>query len=215
MLDIQYNRNEEYKTIITPTQTAVVDSSTSSNTSTSATTITTTTTKKGADGCTNNGDETTQESTNSSSSSNTVISTNFNAKLSLNNDNDIETTVIFMPNVWSLMQNSIEYQQYVDLYKNLIDNPDLAPTIPLSSTNKKAVSLTNNTISPDGSTAADQNTKRKSEENGLKNESTHKALNCLIIYIFIYLFESVIFNLNEHFFFICYYLKFNKKKIFN
>jgi hypothetical protein len=112
MLEIQYNRNEEYKTIVT--QTSIIESITN-NTITSTSTTNATTTN--------------DESSSSSSSTPILLNSNFNVKLSLNNDNDIETTIIFMPNVWNLMPNSIEYQQYVDLYKNLIENPDISPSI--------------------------------------------------------------------------------------
>ena len=124
MLEIQYNRNEEYKTILTPTggtsQTIINDiSNTNSTNSAPISTASAVDASDAADGIDKEG----------SNESNSSSSSNFNVKLSLNNDNDIETTVIFMPNVWSLMPNSIEYQQFVDLYRNLIENPDLAPTI--------------------------------------------------------------------------------------
>lgn len=173
MLEIQYNRNEEYKTIVTPTTQTTVDSNTSSNsssnTSATAAAAAATTTKTSE---ATSGDDTTQESTISAGSSG--LNSNFNVKLSLNNDNDIETTVIFMPNVWSLMPNSIEYQQYVDLYKNLIDNPDLAPTLmaPSSMRQKKSV----NSVSSNNSLDSVTTTSRKSEENGHNKSNELKAL---------------------------------------
>jgi hypothetical protein len=39
-----------------------------------------------------------------------------------NDDQDVETTVIFLPNVWSLMPNSIEYQRIMEAYKRLVDH---------------------------------------------------------------------------------------------
>ncbi len=41
--------------------------------------------------------------------------------VTFNDDSDVDTTVIFLPNVWSLTPNSLEYQKIVEAYKNLID----------------------------------------------------------------------------------------------
>jgi len=46
-----------------------------------------------------------------------------NATLSLNDQKHLENTIIFLPNVWSLMPNSVEYQKLVDEYKAFIENP--------------------------------------------------------------------------------------------
>jgi len=113
-LDIQYNRNEEIKTIELnenmakngdqETTSALPDdvAATSVNESTGITNTTTATTT-------------------------TPSSIAYKAALDLNDDNDVETTVIFVPNIWSLMPNSIEYQQIVEAYKNFIENPPLEP----------------------------------------------------------------------------------------
>ncbi len=49
------------------------------------------------------------------------------ARLNLNDNKYIETTVVFMPNIWTLMPNSIEYEQILDTYKRFIDEPDYLP----------------------------------------------------------------------------------------
>jgi hypothetical protein len=73
-LDIQYNRNEEYKTIKTSnlTETSPNDNENRPN-------------------------------------------------VTFNDDSDVDTTVIFLPNVWSLTPNSLEYQIIVEAYNKLID----------------------------------------------------------------------------------------------
>ena len=84
-LDIQYNRNEDFKTIILPNKL-----NSESNEAT--------------------GEESAQRAATE-------------ATLMLNDDKDVETTVMFLPNVWSLMPNSVEYQKLVEGYANYIDNP--------------------------------------------------------------------------------------------
>ena len=41
----------------------------------------------------------------------------------INDDKDLETTVMFLPNVWSLMPTSEEYKNIVEAYKEYIENP--------------------------------------------------------------------------------------------
>lgn len=89
-MDIQYNRNEDFKTIILPTNSKV--------------------------------NEERVETADATSTSNTTTNKP-EATLLLNDEKDVETTVIFVPNIWSLMPNSIEYQKTVEAYKNFIDNP--------------------------------------------------------------------------------------------
>ena len=43
--------------------------------------------------------------------------------LDLDEDSNVETTVIFLPNVWSLMPTNVEYQKIAEAYKNYIENP--------------------------------------------------------------------------------------------
>jgi hypothetical protein len=79
-MDIQYNRNEGYRTVVKHFQYE------------------------------NNSEENSAEET-------------AEETVQLNEDRDIETTVIFLPNVWSLLPTSEEYKQIVEAYKNFIDNP--------------------------------------------------------------------------------------------
>ena len=48
--------------------------------------------------------------------------------ISLNDDRHIENTVIFLPNVWTLMPTSVEYEKIAAAYKDFIDNPPLIST---------------------------------------------------------------------------------------
>lgn len=48
--------------------------------------------------------------------------------ISLNDDRHIENTVIFLPNVWTLMPTSVEYEKIAAAYKDFIDNPPLVST---------------------------------------------------------------------------------------
>ena len=114
-MDIQYNRNEDYKTIILP------NSAAASATATSEDDLTNNTVKVGDEQAEQQKQEINETANNKP-----------NATLLLNDEKEIETTVIFVPNVWSLMPNSIEYQKTVEAYKNFIDNPpvSLAPPPP-------------------------------------------------------------------------------------
>lgn len=87
-MDIQYNRNEDYKSTIIRNN------------------INTTNTNTGPPSPSLHGEQIEDRE-----------------ELNLNDDKDVETTVLFLPNVWSLMPTSIEYQKVVDGYKNLIENP--------------------------------------------------------------------------------------------
>jgi hypothetical protein len=95
-LDIQYNRNEEYKT------TKVVNHSTASTYLSNSNNSTVS-------------DQTTSEKSESAASEKEMID--------FDDDSEIESTIIFLPNVWSLMPNTIEYQKLVELYKNYVENP--------------------------------------------------------------------------------------------
>lgn len=112
-MDIQYNRNEDVKTVELNENLAHA----------STTTITTAAeTETPAPDDTDANDANSAGITNPTSSQATVA---YKAALDLNDDSDIETTVIFVPNIWSLMPNSIEYQQIVEAYKNFIENPPI------------------------------------------------------------------------------------------
>lgn len=93
-MDIQYNRNEDFKTVILPNTT---------------TTSTTAASKSDAMEQAEGKDDTDASVT--------------EATLLLDDQKDIETTVIFLPNIWSLMPNSAEYVKMVEAYKNFIENP--------------------------------------------------------------------------------------------
>ncbi len=109
-LDIQYNRNEDYKTIILPQNSHSNE-------------------KKSLD--IEDAAEKLNEPELKSGSTKKPEAT-----LLLNDDKEIETTVIFLPNIWSLMPTSIEYQKIVDAYKNFIENPPLQITKSLVTENK-------------------------------------------------------------------------------
>jgi hypothetical protein len=113
-LDIQYNRNEEIKTIeLNENMAKNGDQETTSALPDDAT-VTSVNESTGI--------------TNTTSATTTAPSSiAYKAALDLNDDNDVETTVIFVPNIWSLMPNSIEYQQIVEAYKNFIENPPVEP----------------------------------------------------------------------------------------
>ncbi len=97
-MDIQYNRNEETKTVKLPKTSRIHNGD-----------------SHGEDG---------DEKMDAEATTNGADSTSDDEELlDLNDDNEIETTVIFLPNVWSLMPNSIEYQKIIDAYKNYIENP--------------------------------------------------------------------------------------------
>lgn len=108
-MDIQYNRNEEYKAV----------SKTSSNLA---------------------GEP----------------SSNDNENLpcvTFNDDSDVDTTVIFVPNVWSLTPNTLEYQKIVEAYKNLIDSDDV---ITIDDSSSKISSNSNSNLT-NGHSKQDEN----------------------------------------------------------
>jgi hypothetical protein len=116
-LDIQYNRNEDFKTVICNDQ--MITSTDENN-------------------CVVSSKET--PSNEIETAATTADSNVVKATVCINDEKNIETTVIFLPNVWSLMPNSIEYQKIVQNYRNFIDNP---PQTPPPSTQQ---SQTNNLI---------------------------------------------------------------------
>ena len=102
-MDIQYNRNEETKTVKVAKTSRTQNGDIAETHSDSS-----------------NGKEDEKMEANTADVDSTIDDEEL---LDLNDDNEIETTVIFLPNVWSLMPNSIEYQKIVDAYKNYIENP--------------------------------------------------------------------------------------------
>ncbi len=120
-MDIQYNRNEDVKTV-----------SLSSKTSKSSKTDEQHGESENQEATDKNEEDvpTTDSASDlngyaSKSDKSCVPNASNKIKLDLNDDKDIETTVIFVPNIWSLMPNSIEYQKIVEAYKNYIDNPPI------------------------------------------------------------------------------------------
>lgn len=112
-LDIQYNRNEEIRTVV------VGDDLTDAVASDSSCVV---------------------QSNDNDVSENVVSGGGGGATLSMNDDKAVETTVIFLPNVWSLMPTSLEYQKILEAYTNFIhDDPDT------TTTNTTAPSSTENT----------------------------------------------------------------------
>jgi hypothetical protein len=109
---------------------------------------------------------TTVEVTGDNESPNETPST---AKLYLNDHKYIETTVIFMPNIWTLMPNNIEYQKIVDRYKNFIDDPNYIPPDFLNTSTTK-------NSKPNGQVPNDLQDKHTSFQSG-SNTSEPKALN--------------------------------------
>lgn len=88
-------------------------------TRTSATVTTTNTTASNGEATSN---ETNQAKNNNSNGVNESQSQSM-PSLSVNDDRHIENTVIFVPNVWTLMPTSVEYDKIAETYKNFIDNP--------------------------------------------------------------------------------------------
>lgn len=135
-MDIQYNRNEEYKTIVVPNQTK--DSNQNFN-------------------------DTNDQTSTSNSSSNTTNSTN--TTILLNDDKYVETTVLFLPNIWSLMPNTIDYQKLVDAYKNYIDNPSPEVELPRSAVPvDQSVNSNNNNNNTTSSTSTNSKSSDTSKE---------------------------------------------------
>ena len=62
--------------------------------------------------------------------------------ISLNDDRHIENTVIFLPNVWTLMPTSVEYEKIAAAYKDFIDNPPLISTSKPNGTTNVAAKTT-------------------------------------------------------------------------
>ncbi len=221
-MDIQYNRNEDYKTIILPNSAAATTSE---------------------DDLTNNtvkvGDEQAEQQ---KQEMNGTANNKPNATLLLNDEKEIETTVIFVPNVWSLMPNSIEYQKTVEAYKNFIDNPPVslappppppAPPTPVSTTpiqvkksadNIQPANETSNQAA--SSTSNEQNfelkdeIKLKQDEDEDSNQNAPAEVNSIedltkslkALYKFLIILLFFLFNL---FFFVDYsnLFYFAKKKI--
>lgn len=112
-MDIQYNRNEDYKTVVTKSESDAT------------------------------------ESMDTSSSFSTT-----KAKLELDDHDDIETTVMFLPNVWSLMPTTNEYNKLVEEYKNFVENPpapeaELTPVVnTVINSESEAISATSSASKP-------------------------------------------------------------------
>ena len=133
-MEIQYNRKEDYRTVILPKQSDL------------------------------NGD------------------TKPDATLSLNDSKDIETTVIFLPNIWSLMPNSIEYQKVVDAYKEYIENPPAEVDVkPVSQSSNAQASSQHVDKAPE----PEPETTKHSDQLEKTNKQHELHLKALIIKIYI------------------------------
>lgn len=98
-LDIQYNRNENFRTVLRSIQHQMSVESGQS-----------TATDANSSDAAKNGDEKHPEQQ--------QLPT-----ISLNDDRHVENTVIFLPNVWSLVPTSADYEKIVAAYREFIDNP--------------------------------------------------------------------------------------------
>ena len=190
-LDIQYNRNEDYKTVIKSTESM----------------------------------DTNNEHMNADKKPLTTTTT---AKLVLDDHDDIETTVMFLPNVWSLMPTTSEYNKLVEQYKNYVENPPAPPVVvtkteaqttptPAPAASNKP-SDTKPTTTTTETTETTETTKHNSEmadegavtaiaidepvecENTI--ETMTKSLKALNLLIFIY--YKFYFYLNFFFFFVAF-----------
>lgn len=128
-MDIQYNRMENYRTVV---RTSTTQLSTIDENSNSAA-------QNGGGETTNSGGTEEQQQQQQQPQQ----------QLSLNDDRHVENTVIFVPNVWTLMPTSAEYEQIVEAYKNFIDNPPPPPTTTTAaakSTNESTVEVKPNGV---------------------------------------------------------------------
>jgi hypothetical protein len=108
--------------------------------------------------------------------------------LDLDEDSDVETTVVFLPNVWSLMPTNIDYQKIVEVYKNFIDNPpveepqveEVAPVEVKAAKNEEAGNSASTTEPGNAEvTSGDQ-------QNVATAESQIKALNFHSFFCFVF-----------------------------
>lgn len=150
-MDIQYNRNEEYKPVKESSAEPTLDQN-----------------------------------------QNGIDDSIHKPSLTFNDDPDIETTVIFLPNVWSLMPNSLEYQKIVESYKSLIDCENIESMTPSSSI------LSNGTYTEhskqDNSESVSKDNESFSSEGILKTtnvSTTAPATPSKAFIIFIYLFKNL------------------------
>lgn len=121
-LDIQYNRNDNYRIVVRPSGQVTTNGSAS------------------------NGE------TSTNSDANNGVSGEPQQYLSFNDDRHIENTVIFLPNVWTLMPTSVEYDKIAEAYKSFIDKPPIVSTTSSTATtttttqesNSKQIKTTSN-----------------------------------------------------------------------
>lgn len=138
-MDIQYNRNEGIRTVVTNTN--------------------------------NNGEPSQKHQEDTIGKETNDKETKSNLKISLNDDRYIENTVIFLPNVWSLMPTSIEYQKLVESYKYYIDN--LTPSEQQKhQQNKNFQQKRQSSYSKSDSDSSKQST--RDEQNELKTEANQQ-----------------------------------------
>jgi hypothetical protein len=114
--------------------------------------------------------------------------------LDLEEDSEIETTVVFLPNVWSLMPTNIEYQKIVEAYKNFIDNPpaeEVEETVETKPASVKSEETTNanQSASAPAESANTQVTPGETNETGdqQNTDSKTKALNFHSFFLVLYL----------------------------
>lgn len=97
-------------------------------------------------------------------------------ELQANEDADVENTVIFLPNVWSLMPDSDEYQRIVEAYKNFVDNPPDEITPTTTTTSDESTEKKNETVGQ-VTAGVDESVKPESSDN---NQTQQKALKIFI-----------------------------------
>ncbi len=98
------------------------------------------------------------------------------AKLCLDDHKYIETSVIFMPNIWTLMPNNVEYQKIVDQYKTFIDDPNYIPPNFLKTSSS-------NEPSTHGQTSMDSQEKQTASQSGLNTSELKALTNIYFLYL--------------------------------
>lgn len=89
-----------------------------------------------------NGEEQTTKTSENGNDHESTTSNQETPLISLNDDRHIENTVIFLPNVWTLMPTSVEYEKIAAAYKDFIDNPPLISTSKPNGTTNVAAKTT-------------------------------------------------------------------------
>lgn len=133
---------------------------------------------------TNVSSDTNGNSNSNSSSTNGVenVSHQQQPSLSVNDDRHIENTVIFVPNVWTLMPTSVEYDKIAETYKSFIDNPPLPPPPTTTSSSssmtttldKQTSSKSTNDVKPN-SVASTQSDAKQQQQQPNKTETSNAA----------------------------------------